>query len=306
MSTGRRGGSDGRLQRPQPRHSIGGEVVLVDGATGTELQRRGVQLDRVAWSGLVPLTHPEVLTAVHADYLRAGAAVVTTSTFATNRFVLAAAGCADRFVDINRAAVEAVRRAFDAAGREAAIAGSISCLPPGFDPAAYPDARSERAAYAELAELLAELGADLLVLEMMEDVVHASRAADAVRAVGLPFWLGVSCRLDARGGLAAYDFPEIPLGDVLDGLLGFAPAAVNVMHTPVDAVPAALAALEARAVDARGVYPEIASNVTPEAFAALGLEWMAAGARILGGCCGTTPAHIAALNDALPRASAPS
>ncbi len=276
-----------------------GAVLLLDGGTGTELRRRGVPLDPTAWSGLAPLAHADVLAAIHADYLRAGAAVVTTSTFGTNRFVLAAAGCAERFVEINRAAVDAVRRAFDLAGRRAAIAGSISCLPPGFDPAAYPNVRAERAAYAELAELLAELGADLLVLEMMEDVVHATRAAEAVRAVGLPFWLGVSCRLDARGTLAAYDFPATSLDDVLDALLGFGPAAVNIMHSPPDAVPAGLAALAARGVRRRGAYPEIEAPVTPAEFAARGLDWAAAGARILGGCCGTTPAHIAALAEAL-------
>src|SRR5690606_38527646 len=109
-----------------------------------------------------------------------------------------------------------------------------------------PPPRDERAGYEELASLLAELGVDLLVLEMMEDETHARRACDAVRAVGLPFWLGVSARRRTDGAVVAYDFPDTPLDAVLDALLGYAPAVVNVMHTPLDDTGAALAAVRAR------------------------------------------------------------
>ena len=237
-----------------------GGVVVLDGATGTELRRRGVRLDPNAWSGPAALSHPELLSDVHADYLRAGADVITTNTFGTARFVLRAAGLEDRFADVNRAAVDAAKRARDRVGHEADIAGSISCLPPGFDTAAYPDADAELDAYIELATLLAEAGVDLLVLEMMEDTVHARRACEAVRTVGLPFWLGVSARL--RPGLGgepvAYDFPDVPLAAVLDALVEFEPAAVNVMHRPPAAVDAALAVVRRCWSGVVGVYPELA------------------------------------------------
>src|SRR5690606_16838498 len=126
---------------------------------------------------------------IHADYVEAGADVVTANTFATSRFVLEAAGLGEAFVAINRASVAAAKQARERVGRAVAVAGSISCLPPEFDVARYPAPNDERAAYEELATLLAELGVDLLVLEMMEDETHARRACDAVRAIGLPFWL---------------------------------------------------------------------------------------------------------------------
>src|SRR5690606_31279430 len=131
-------------------------------------------------------------------------------------FVLDAAGFGRDFAAINRASVAAAQRARDRCARGVAIAGSISCLPPGFDVAGYPAPDAERAAYRELAGLLAELGVDLLVLEMMEETVHARRACEAVREIGLPFWLGVSARRRADGSLVAYDFPEVPFDDVLD------------------------------------------------------------------------------------------
>jgi S-methylmethionine-dependent homocysteine/selenocysteine methylase len=272
-------------------------VTLLDGATGSELRRRGVRLDATAWSGLAPLTHYEVLRAIHADYIEAGADVITANTFGTSRVVLEAAGHGAEFAAINRRALDAAREARDASGRDVAIAASLSNLPPRFDVRAYPDEARERAAYREHAELLAECGADVIALEMLQDTRHAALACEAAAAAGLPFWLGVSCRLRDDGALVAFDFPETELGAVLDALLPFRPAAVNVMHSPPDAIAPALALLAARWDGPRGAYPEIGdgSLASPGAFADRAREWIASGARIVGGCCGTTPAHIRAL-----------
>jgi len=285
----------------------GGTLVL-DGGTGSELRRRGVPLDPVVWSALAPLTHFDVLRTIHADYIAAGADVVTTSTFATTRFVLEAAGGGDEFAALNRRAVAAVREARAASGREVAIAGSISCLPPGFDVHAYPDERTESAAYRELAETLAEAGADLLLLEMMQETRHAPLACAAARAVGLPVWLGVSCRVGAAGALVGFDFPLVPLSATLDALLPFAPDAIAVMHSPIAAVTPALQAMRARSSVPLGAYPEIgdgseaADAVTPAELVVQARAWIEAGAKIVGGCCGTQPAHIRALAAAVKAA----
>lgn len=295
-----------------PTAARSGACLLIDGGTGTELRRRGVRLDPVAWSGPAALTHFDVLVDIHADYIDAGADVVTANTFATSRFVLEAAGLGEELVAINRASVAAAKQARERAGRDVAIAGSISCFPPAFDVARYPPPRDERAGYEELASLLAELGVDLLVLEMMEDETHARRACDAVRAVGLPFWLGVSARRRVDGALVAYDFPDTAFDDVLAALLDYSPAVVNVMHTPVDDVSAALDAVRLRWTCAIGAYPEIADEdaagrprepLTPAQLAARAEDWLRAGVRVLGGCCGTEPRHVRALRALLERHS---
>src|SRR5262245_14120274 len=152
--------------------SVGG-TLLLDGGTGTELRRRGMHLDDAAWSALAPLTHYDLLVAIHADFVAAGAHVITTNTFATTRFVLDAAGHGNEFATINARAVAAAREARDSSGRDVTIAGSLSCLPPRFDAHAYPDERAESAAYLELAEALADAGVDLLILEMMQETRHA-------------------------------------------------------------------------------------------------------------------------------------
>jgi homocysteine S-methyltransferase len=273
----------------------GGTLVL-DGGTGTELRRRGMELSGAAWSGLASLTHYDLLVAIHADYVAAGADVVTTNTFATSRFVLDAAGHGAEFAAINARAVSAAREARDSSGRDVSIAGSLSCLPPRFDAHAYPDERAESAAYLELAETLAEAGVDVLILEMMQETRHAPLACAAARAVGLPWWLGLSCRLGADGELVGFDFPLVPLATCLDALLPLTPAAVTVMHTPLAAVVPALTAVRTRWDGPLGAYPEIgdgvAHSVGAAELAAAARRWQAAGARLVGGRCGTTPEHI--------------
>jgi S-methylmethionine-dependent homocysteine/selenocysteine methylase len=286
-----------------------GGTLILDGGTGTELRRRGMALGRETWSALAAATQYGLLRTVHADYVAAGADVITTNTFATTRFVLEAAGHGDDFALINTRAVAAAREAREAAGREVAIAGSISCLPPRFDVHAYPDERTERAAYLELAETLAEAGVDLLALEMLQETRHAPLACEAARAVGLPVWLGVSCRLGGGGTLVGFDFPLVPLAECLDALLAFMPAAVNVMHSPIAAIAPALREIRARWPGPLGAYPEIGDgtphaphSLSPDGFAAEACGWISSGAQIVGGCCGTTPEHIRAL--AAPRATA--
>ena len=280
----------------------GNGTLLVDGGTGSELRRRGMALDAAAWSGLASLTHYELLRTIHADYIAAGADVVTTNTFATTRFVLAATGHDAEFATINARAVAAAREAREARGREVAIAGSISCLPPRFDVHAYPHERAESAAYFELAETLAEAGVDCLALEMMQETRHAPLACEAARRTGLPFWIGVSCRSGAGGALVGFDFPLVALTTCLDALLPFGPAAVAVMHTPIATIEPALHTIRARWAGIMGAYPEIGDgdpatplSVSPIDFARDAETWRTAGARILGGCCGTTPDHVRAL-----------
>jgi len=295
-------------QRDWQRVLARGGTLVLDGGTGSELRRRGVPLDPIVWSALAPLAHYDLLRAIHADYIAAGADVITTSTCAPTRFVLEAAGHGDEFATINARAVAAAREARAASGRGVAIAGSISCLPPGFDVHAYPDERSESAAYRELAETLAEAGAELLLLEMMQETRHAPLACAAARTVGLPVWLGVSCRVGAGGALVGFDFPLVPLSATLDALRPFAADAIAVMHCPIAAVAPALHEIRARSSVPLGAYPEIGDSseateaVTPAALAVQAHAWIEAGARIVGGCCGTRPAHIRALADSVKAA----
>ncbi len=282
--------------------------MLIDGATGSELRRRGFELSKQAWSGLAAVSHQDVLKEIHVDYIRAGADVITTNTFATTRFVLESAGYGDAFKQVNERTIAAATQARDTVGRDVAIAGSISCLPPNFETAAYPDTVTEQRAYFELAEFLAERGVDLIVVEMMQEDRHARLACEAVRRVGLPFWLGVSCRFDTRRQtLVGFDFPDTPLSVPLKALLPYEPTVVNAMHTAPEVIELALAEIRTQWGGYIGAYPELyedtlsgpelMSAYTPHQLATIAASWIKKGARVVGGCCGTTPDHIRALRD---------
>ncbi len=172
---------------------------------------------------------------------------------------------------------------------------------PGSSAKAYPDEPTESAAYRELADTLATAGVDLLLVEMMQETRHAPLALAAAKTTGLPVWLGVSCRLGSGGALVGFDFPLLRLDACLDALLPLAPDAVAVMHSPPAALVPALGTLRQRFAGPLGAYPEIGDGtapdaLTPEELAAAALSWLTGGAQIIGGCCGTTPAHIRALH----------
>src|SRR5262245_30786936 len=109
-----------------------GDVVILDGAMGSELQRRGVPMHHVAWSAAALATHPEIVQAAHEDYLRAGAEILTANSFGTSRHVLAPAGLGDRVAELNRRSIELARAARDrvAPRHDVWIAGSMSSFVP--------------------------------------------------------------------------------------------------------------------------------------------------------------------------------
>lgn len=178
-----------------------GPILLLDGATGTELERRGVPMHRVAWSAAALQTHPEIVRQVHEDYIAAGAEVITANSFGASRHVLEPAGMGDQVAELNRRAVALAREARDraGAGRPIWVAGSISSFIAEADPKNRPSPEAARRSYAEQAALLAESGADLLLLEMMRDIEYSRLAAECAAATGLPVWIGFTCKRDEAG-----------------------------------------------------------------------------------------------------------
>ena len=136
-----------------------GEVVVLDGAMGTELEKRGVPMDDAAWSAAALMTHPDTVRAVHEDYVRAGADVIITNTFAAARHVLEPAGMGERFLELNARAVRLAKEAREvAADGPVFVAGSISTFTARYDYNYEPRAEKARANYREQAEVLADSG----------------------------------------------------------------------------------------------------------------------------------------------------
>ena len=286
-----------------------GDVLVLDGAMGTELQRRGVPMDGIAWSGAALATHPETVRGVHEDYLRVGAEILIANSFATSRHVLAAAGLGDRVEELNRRSIglakEAVAQA--ALDRPVWIAGSISSFVPSGDKRHRPAPAAERASYREQAELLAGAGADLLALEMIRDIDQACTIVEAAATTGLPVMIGFTCRLgdDGETVLLRGRDAERPLRTCIDAVLAAGRCmAVAVMHSDLETTDRALDVVLEHWSGPVACYPEcgewenpnwIFGDLTPEALADASEAWAKRGVRIVGGCCGIGPDHIRSL-----------
>jgi len=291
------------------------EVLILDGGTGTELERRGVPMDEVAWSASGAFGHDAILRAVHADYIRAGADIVITNTFATTRYMLEAAGQGERVREINLAAVAAARAARDeaAGGRQVWIAGSISPMAPKTDPKRRFSVAVAAASFREQAEILAEGGVDLIVLEMMRDIDYTAAAIAAAASTGLPLWVGFSCETKPDGAVVMYPgiAEDMPFGAGVAAAMKHGGSLVAVMHSDVADTMPALDALREVWDGPLGAYPhsghfimphwQFDSVISPTDYLAEAERWLARGVQVIGGCCGIGPAHIRLLAERLPR-----
>lgn len=291
-----------------------GGVAVIDGAMGTELEARGAAMDDAAWCGLANLREPELVRAVHEDHIRAGADVVITNTFMSGLGPMRRAGAGDDEFELGiRNAVAAAREAVArAASWPVAIAGSIGATQwgqPPVDPALDASEPAQlQAGYLRQARLLADLGVDLLALEMVTDTERGRAAVDAALQTGLPVWLGLSMRAPDRDAGEYDTLPDIEPGGrtVADACIRDGLAAVTVMHTEIDDVDGALAMLRPRWKGTLGVYPHhgrwskphwVFEDVPVDQLCRRAEEWLAQGVRLLGGCCGLRARHVAALRE---------
>jgi S-methylmethionine-dependent homocysteine/selenocysteine methylase len=278
----------------------GGAVVVLDGPLGTELGARGVATPPPLWSAAALACAPEVVRQIHADYARAGATVHTANTFRTKRRQAGAAweALAARAVALARAAVPAGHR----------VAGSIApledCYRPDLSP---PDPRPE---HRELARALAAAGVDLILCETFPHVGEALIAVEEAVAAGVPAWASFTAGPEAD--LLSPD--EVARGAREAVARGAAAVLVNcVPATRTLAYVERLAGCGApfgayanAGAPEEGIGWGSAGSDAAAAYAALARQWIAAGATIVGGCCGTGPAHVAALAELARERAAPS
>ncbi len=278
-----------------------GPPLVLDGATGTELERRGVPSALPLWSAHALLAAPEECLRIHEEYAQAGAVALTANTFRTQRRPLARAGLGERAAELTRTAVELARRAARAApaGAPVWVLGSAPPLEDCFRPDLVPDAASLAREHAEHARNLAAAGVDAILAETMNSAREALAAARAARGVGLPVLVSFVC------GPGAALLSGEPLALALARLAPEEPAALLVNCLPPSAVEPCLGPLSASGLPF-GVYPNLGApapgasggrseELSPEELARRAESWVRAGARLVGGCCGTQPAHIRAI-----------
>ena len=292
-----------------------GEILILDGAIGTELQRRGAPMDSVAWCAVATRSHPDLLRQIHLDYIEAGADIITTNTFSTARHVLDAAGLGEETAQVNREAVELARQAIEQSGGDVLLAGSMSSTRPLNEPAMRPTGDRVAASYKEQASLLADEGVDVIVAEMMVDIPNASLVLEAAQETGLPVMVGWSASLDADGRAVPYrgerqvETAQHSFSELMERGVSLGGDVAGIMHSHVSATGPALEVLAQHWDGPLMAYAEtgwfeppnwvFAETASPDEYAVLAGGWVDLGVSVIGGCCGTTADHIATLRAAL-------
>jgi S-methylmethionine-dependent homocysteine/selenocysteine methylase len=287
-----------------------GDRLVLDGANSTEFKRRGiissinpdgtVNEGITTWSARVAIEAPEHLWQVHEDYLRAGADIVTTNTFNTSRSKLILRGLdflADRAEELTRCAAEITVQARDSIRPDAYVAGSIS-QPLYNDRFITVNEMADE--YRQQAAVLAETGVDVILLEYTRTVQEAVIAIDAVTEFGLPVFLGMA-NVTTDGTLEG----SVPVEALVDALRNHPPDVIMTMCSRPLAVSATLPSLHKEFDGPKGGYSNIVNmtdDFLPDAYSTIVRDWLHSSAQIVGGCCGTTPAHIAAVRGAVDEA----
>jgi S-methylmethionine-dependent homocysteine/selenocysteine methylase len=278
-------------------------TVVLDGAGGTELERRGYVDRRRLWSAGAVEEAPELVVQIHRDYIDAGAQVITTQTFTCCRRRFRKVGAEDLFEPLTRRGVALAIRARREAGRpDVLIAGSLSPLEHCYHPELAPRGDESYGEHLETVRFLTDAGADFLIVETMNTIDEAHAALRAARSSGLDVVVGFCCGRDGR--LLSGE----PVREAVRTLDRLAPAAYAINCTPAPLTTRAAADLAAATRTPFGAYANVGEwsdgvwarvfgadfvfNVDPDAYLQHAMGWRELGAAFVGGCCGTRPEHI--------------
>ncbi len=282
--------------------------LLLDGGTGRELRRRGVPILDTIWSANALVVAPHTVREVHLDYIAAGADVITTNTYGIIRSELAKEGIEERYAELNRMAGDLARQAREEGGREIAIAGSLPPLRGSYRPDLVGPLAEILPQYREQVELLAPY-VDVFLCETMSSAAEGFAAAAAAAESGKPVWVSWTLAEDHSGNLrsgesvtqAAAAIAHLPIAAFLvnccapESIAAAIPELAALGRGPIGGYANAFRPVPADWVmDRDGLLP-LREDLDPEDYARHVAHWHADGARIVGGCCGTGPEHIARL-----------
>lgn len=288
-----------------------GPPLLLDAAMGSDLNRRGLATRLPLWSALGLLERPDLVRQIHLDNLQAGADIITTNTFRSTARTLAKAGIdPERAAELDVLAVRLAAHARIAAGRpDALVAGSIAPLEDCYSPVFDTPAATALAEHRAQARNLAEAGVEFLMVETMPTSAEAELALRAAVETGLPATIGFVCN-ELEDGSPVRLFSGEELVDAVRRVLPLGPAAVFVNCAPAGVIAAGIGELREATDLPIGGYANAghvdddvgwspAGGMTGERYGRNVSAWLALGARVVGGCCGTHPVHIAAARRAI-------
>lgn len=288
---------------------MGGKVILLDGGMGQEIVNRGGKGGYGEWATAALHEDPDLVRQIHADYIGAGAEVITTNTYGTTRARLRHVGIEDRLGELLSVAGQlAVQARDDCADRDVRIATSLPPLEASYASEFDLSFEQTAAEFAELMDLL-DPYVDIFLGETLSTTFEAKAFLQAAAGRGKPVWLSLTLR--DHGSSALRGGPD--LSQALDDLGEHRPDALLINCCTPDSISAALPALRASGLpfgayangfveipdiwNEQGGVAQLATrtDLTPAVYAGEARKWIAGGASIVGGCCEVGPAHIARL-----------
>jgi homocysteine S-methyltransferase len=278
--------------------------ILADGAMGTMLHSKGIGIDTCFDE--LNLTQPELISQIHQAYIEAGVQIIETNSFGANRFKLAHYGLEDRLVDINTSAVNIAQQAVRTSGRDVLIAGSVGPLGVRISPLGRIKREKANEAYREQVGALIQAGVDLIIVETQNDLHETREAIQAARSLSdIPIIATMTFTRDDRTllGDSPAHVAEVLMesgADVIGANCSEGPAQMlRILKKMKSAAPEAVFSVMANAGWPERVAGRILYPATTEYFAEYTMAFVEAGAKIVGGCCGTTPDHSVAMRRAL-------
>lgn len=288
-------------------------ITILDGGMGQELLRRSAFPAHPMWSAKVLMDEPEIVQAVHEDFIRAGAQVITLNNYSATPERLARDGKSDWFEPLQAKAIALAKAARDSVDPFVKIGG---CLPPlraSYRPDLSPDFDDNLRRYRAIVAVQKD-HVDLMQCETMSSIAEATAACVASVESGLPVWLGLSVADDASNTLRSGE----PLEQVLEAVKDLGAAAILLNCSAPEAISAALPVVAQTGLRF-GAYANGFTSITalhpggtvdglkartdlgPQEYADFASVWVDQGATIIGGCCEVGPAHIAELSQRFAR-----
>ncbi|MFN8412890.1 MAG: bifunctional homocysteine S-methyltransferase/methylenetetrahydrofolate reductase [Anaerolineales bacterium] len=285
-------------------------TLVIDGAMGTMLHARGVGFDKCFDE--LNITNPAAVADIHREYIEAGAQMVITNTFGANRYKLSKHGLQDDVVEINRAGVELAKRIVASSFKDVLIAGDVGPLGVRIAPYGRVKPEEAREAFAEQIKALADAGADVIIIETMSDLYEIQEAIKAAKSSStLPVAATVTFTRDDVTLLGddpikvARKLHEAGADVIGVNCSGGPSQLLRILKQMKHAVPTGKFWVKPNAGWPEQVGGRIMYPADPEYFGEYALSLREAGANVVGGCCGTTPQHIAAMKKALESSPAP-
>lgn len=285
-------------------------ITILDGGMGQELVARSTQPPSEMWSAKVLMNEADLVTQVHADYIRAGADMITINTYSATPERLKQYGHGDKFLALQQAAIDCATKARDQLGRDVKITG---CLPPlfsSYNPDLNNDYDIALGLYTQIADAQTA-GVDILLAETLGSLLEVRAAATALSGRGKPVWISMSLSEDTaipalRSGealeealafLAQQDVDAVLLNCSLPETISAAMPTLAQAKTPFGAYAngfTAIKKLEMGDIVAEKFSKR--SDLTPQGYANFAQTWIDAGATLIGGCCEVGPDHITELS----------